>query len=500
MASEEILDVVIVGAGISGVGAACHFEMDRPGTNYAILERRDQIGGTWDLFKYPGIRSDSDMYTLGYDFKPWMKHQTLADGPSIKEYLHETATEYGVFDKIRFGVKITRSEFDTSRGLWTFHTLNEKTGETGAVKAKFALMCTGYYKYDQGYTPDFPDMDSFEGTIIHPQHWPENLDYSGKRVVVIGSGATAATLVPAMADKAGHVTMLQRSPTFYGPVSSVDKLSKFLSAILPDKLAFQLTRLHHIWIQRLTYTRSMNKPLKMRKLLLDKAQKALQGKVDMKHFEPAYNPWEQRLCAIPDEDLFKVLREGDASIVTDHVDRFTKTGIQLKSGQHLDADIIISATGLNMELFSGMDIFVDGEEKKPGERLTYKSLMLEDVPNLAFIMGYVNASWTLKVDIALDYLIKLMNTMQANGTDIAVPRANNVALDQGNVFGHLSSGYVARAQGKMPKQGMEAPWRVTHDYKFDKVMLTEWPVEDGNLEFTRSRSNVVPLPEQVAAE
>ena len=501
MASEEILDYAIVGAGISGIGSACHLVMDAPDASYAILERRKRVGGTWDLFRYPGIRSDSDMYTLGYDFKPWMKHQTLADGPSIQDYLHETAEEYGVFDKIRFGLKITSVNFDSATALWTVHTLNEDTGETGEIKARFVLMCTGYYKYDQGYTPDFEGLSEFGGTIVHPQHWPENLDYTGKKVVVIGSGATAATLVPAMADKTEHITMLQRSPTFFSPVNSTDRMSKFLSAILPKKLAFKLTRLHHIWFQRLVYQRSMKQPLKMRKLLLDKARKALGDDVDFKHFEPRYNPWEQRLCAIPDEDLFKVVREGDASVVTDHIARFDRTGIQLQSGQHLDADIIITATGLNMELFSGTDIVVDGETKHPGDLLTYKSLMLQDVPNLAFIMGYVNASWTLKVDIALSYLIRLRQTMKQKGADIAVAHADaSVEIDQGNVFGYLTSGYVARAQGKMPKQGMQLPWRVLHDYKRDKVMLTEEPVDDGVISLERSRSNVIDMPAQVAAE
>ncbi len=498
MTNASDLDVLIIGAGIGGVGAACHLQMDAPDKTFAIWERRSDIGGTWDLFRYPGIRSDSDMYTLGYNFRPWMKHKVLADGPSIKAYLKETVEEYHVLDKVTFGRKITHVDWDSRDAVWTVTATDEATGAEHSVRAKHVLMCTGYYDYDTPYMPDFPGAADFEGQIIHPQHWPENLDYKGKKVVVIGSGATAVTLIPSMADDTAHITMLQRSPTYYASVKGEDGMSKILSKIMPRRWAFKIIRAFRIWMQDYTYTKAQAEPDKWRERFQDAAQTALEGKVDMKHFTPTYNPWDQRLCAVPDDDLFIALREGKASIVTDEIDHFDKTGIQLKSGDHLDADIIISATGLNLKMFGGIEMVVDGTPIPHHSVMAYKTMMLENIPNLAFILGYVNASWTLKVGIAMDYYINLMKLLDQRGLDIAIPRNNDEALRlEESVWDGLSSGYVRRSRQTLPRQGATKPWRVDHNFRADREMLRGEPVDDGTMEFTRAGANSTP---QLAAE
>lgn len=492
------LDVLIIGAGISGIGAASHLRMSAPEKKFAIWERRADIGGTWDLFRYPGIRSDSDMYTLGYGFNPWMKHQVLADGPSIKAYLQETVEEYNVFEAITFGRKINRVEWDSRDGCWTITALDEATDETYSTRAKHVLMCTGYYDYDNPYTPDFPGMGAFGGQVIHPQHWPEDLDYKNKQVVVIGSGATAVTLVPSMADETAHITMLQRSPTYYATVAGTDKMSKILSKVLPKRLVFKLVRAVRIRLQRWAYTQAQKNPEKWRKRFQDAAEKALEGTVDMKHFTPSYNPWDQRLCAVPDDDLFVALRSGKASVLTDEIDCFDATGIVLKSGGHLDADIVITATGLSLKMLGGVDLVVDGEDIPHNSVMTYKSMMLENVPNLAFVLGYVNASWTLKVDIAMDYYLRLMKLLEDKGLDMAVPRTEDATLKLDTcVFDSLSSGYVQRAHQTLPRQGKALPWRVMHDFVRDREMLENEPVDDGTLQFSRAGTNA---PNALAAE
>lgn len=490
MTTKADLDVLIIGAGISGIGTACHLEMRMPQKSYAIWEGRDDIGGTWDLFRYPGIRSDSDMYTLGYNFRPWMKHKVLAGGPDIKEYLAETAHEYDVMSKITFGRHIDKVEWDSNSAVWTVHATDAETGATQTVRAKHVLMCTGYYDYENPYMPEFPGASEFEGTLIHPQHWPEGLDYKGKKVVVIGSGATAVTIVPAMADDTAHITMLQRSPTYYASVKGEDGLSKILSKIMPRKWVFKLIRALRIRLQDYGYKNAQAKPDKWRKTLQDKAEEALEGKVDMKHFTPHYNPWDQRLCAVPDDDLFVSLREGKASVVTDEIECFDKTGIKLKSGDHLDADIIISATGLNLRMMGGVQIVVDGQEIPHHSVMAYKTMMLENIPNLAFILGYTNASWTLKVGIAMDYYIKLMNLLDDRGLDFAVPRSNDEALMlEESVWDGLSSGYVKRARATLPRQGSTKPWRIDHDFRADRKMLRGEEVDDGSLQLARAGSN-----------
>ncbi len=498
MTNANDLDVLIIGAGIGGVGAACHLKMNAPEKRFAIWERRTDIGGTWDLFRYPGIRSDSDMYTLGYNFKPWMKHKVLADGPAIKAYLKETVDEYNVLDTITFGRRITSVEWDSRDARWTVTATDETTGETHQVRAQHVLMCTGYYDYDNPYTPDYAGSEEFEGQIIHPQHWPEDLDYTNKKVVVIGSGATAVTLVPAMAEKTAHITMLQRSPTYYASVKNEDRMSKILTKLMPRRWAFKIIRAFRIWMQDFAYTKAQAEPDKWREKLQDATKEALEGKVDMKHFTPRYNPWDQRLCAVPEDDLFVSLREGKASIVTDEIDHFDKTGIQLKSGEHLDADIIVSATGLNLKMLGGVDLVVDGKHIPHNSVMAYKTLMLENIPNLAFILGYVNASWTLKVGIAMDYYINLMKLLDERGLDMAVPRAQDPSIVQeSSVWDALNSGYVNRARHNLPRQGSVQPWRVDHDFRADRRMLRGEPVDDGTLQFARAGANA---PENLAAE
>ena len=373
-------DVLIIGAGLSGVGAACHLSRDCPDRGVALIERRQRMGGTWDLFRYPGIRSDSDMYTLGYNFRPWTDPKVLADGPSIRQYIVDTARQYRIEDKIHYGLRMIGADFSTQTSQWTVEVEHEETGERDTYTCQFLLCCTGYYNYDEGYKPTFPGEDDFKGQVIHPQHWPEDLDYKGKKVVVIGSGATAVTLVPAMAGEAGHVTMLQRSPTYIATVPERDEISVGLRRFLPEMVVYRMARARNISLQRFIFKLSKQRPGLVRRALLAAARRQLGGEVDMKHFKPSYNPWDERLCAVPNGDLFKVLKKGEASIVTDHIDTFTGNGIRLKSGEELEADIIISATGLNVQLLGGADLTVDGETREPNDMLVYKGLICATCP------------------------------------------------------------------------------------------------------------------------
>jgi len=491
---EKQVDILIVGAGISGVGLAAHLSTQCPNRSFEIIERRESFGGTWDLFKYPGIRSDSDMSTFGFNFKPWQKASVLADGSSIKDYLAEVIDEFKLKQKIHFQHRVISANYDSQSHKWSVVIEDDKQKQQTWV-ANFVFGCTGYYNYDQGFQPEFPNQSDFKGTFIHPQHWPENFNYAGKKVVIIGSGATAITLVPAMAKGgAGHVTMLQRSPTYIASIPSVDMIYDKMRKVLPEDVAYKLTRARNIGVQRAVYAVAQKQPKLLRKFLLKSIEMQLKGKVDMKHFTPDYNPWDQRLCVVPDGDLFKILREGRASIETDQIEKFTETGIQLKSGKHLDADIIVSATGLNIQILGGIKATIDGQPLNTSQHMLYRGVMVSDVPNMAMIIGYINASWTLKVDIASEYICKLINHMDKNGYDQVIPQGDATELMEDTVMGSLSSGYIARAADVMPKQGKHAPWKVSNNYLADRKELKQASFDDGVLKFEKksSSSNVKP--------
>ena len=480
---EKQVDILIVGAGISGIGIAAHLTKNNPKRKFDIIERRASFGGTWDLFKYPGIRSDSDMSTFGFNFKPWRKANVLADGESIKGYIGEVVDEYKLKDKIHFNHRVLAANYDSSTKKWhvQIEDANQKIQTWIAI---FVLGCTGYYNYDQGFQPDFPNQEAFKGQLIHPQFWPENLDYAGKKVVIIGSGATAITLVPAMAKGgAGHVTMLQRSPTYIASIPSIDfvydKTRKFMS----EDLAYKFTRARNIGMQRGIFALSKKQPQLVRKLLLKSIEMQLKGKVNMKHFTPSYNPWDQRLCVVPDGDLFKILRTGKASVETDQIEKFTETGIQLKSGKHLDADIIVSATGLEIQIMGGIKATVDNKPLNTSEHMLYNGVMVSDVPNMAMVIGYVNASWTLKVDVVADYICRLFNFMDQKGYDEVIAPTDHSAMLEETVMGEMSSGYIARAADQLPKQGTKAPWMATHNYLADRKELKNARFDDGILKF-----------------
>ncbi|MGC8119567.1 flavin-containing monooxygenase [Marinobacter sp. VGCF2001] len=481
--AQQHYDVLIVGAGVSGIGMACHLNRECPGKRFAILERRQSLGGTWDLFRYPGIRSDSDMFTFGYNFRPWSGGKVLADGASIKRYVAETAKENDVERHIRYGVAVKTADWLSVDKCWTLTAENEQTGDTETYTASFLVGCTGYYNYDQGYKPDFPGEQAFKGQIVHPQHWPENLDYHGKKVVVIGSGATAITLVPTMAEKAAHVTMLQRSPTYLMPLPSTDKVTLALQKILPEKIAYRLTRARNITISRLLYERSRKSPKMMRRLFLAIIKRQLRGKADMRHFSPDYNPWDQRLCVVKDGDLFDAIKAGTAAIKTDHIERFTETGIRLKSGEELAADIIIPATGLDIQMLGGITPRIDGEEVVLKNKVVYKNVMVEGMPNAGMIFGYTNISWTLKADIASEYLCRLINHMDRHGHRVAVARDTENSLGEETVLGSLDAGYIKRAEDRLPRQGTHGPWKASQNYLQDVKVLRFDPIEDGYLEF-----------------
>ncbi|WP_440958735.1 flavin-containing monooxygenase [Oceanicaulis sp. LC35] len=479
---EADLDVLIVGAGLSGVGAAWHLQHRCPDQSYLILESRESLGGTWDLFRYPGIRSDSDMYTFGYAFRPWTDGKVFADGPSIRDYVNDTAEEAGIAQNIRYQHKVVGAHWSTEDARWT---IEAAVGESGAIKrytAKFVFLCSGYYRYDRGYMPDFPGMADFKGDVIHPQLWPEGYDYSGKRVVVIGSGATAVTLVPAMSDKASHVTMLQRSPTYIAARPSVDKTADFLRKVLPAKSAYGLTRIKNVLQAILIFQMSRRWPDFVKKGVLKAIQDHLGEDFDVeKHFSPSYRPWDQRFCLAPEGDFFDVLKSGEASIVTDQIERFTENGILLKSGETLEADLIIPATGLEMQVGGGMDISVDGQPFVAPDHVTYRGMMLSDVPNLALAFGYTNASWTLKVDLTAERVCRLINHMKTRNLDYVVPTPP-ADLETLPLL-DFSSGYVQRALPTLPRQGATPPWRTYQNYLQDMFAIRYGKLEDGHVRF-----------------
>ena len=483
------VDVLIVGAGISGLGLGHHLVTKQPGRTFAIVDGRDAIGGTWDLFRYPGIRSDSDLHTFGYEFKPWTSENAIADAHEILSYLHEVVEENDLGRRIYFQHKVISADFDTDTAQWTV-TL-ERDGQTWEITCGWLFGATGYYDYASGYTPDFEGREDFAGTIVHPQFWPEDLDYHGKNIVVIGSGATAVTLIPAMASEAGHITMLQRSPSYVMPQPRKDPIANGLRKILPDKPAYALARRFNIGRGRFIYNLCQRNPKLARRIIRTLNVKSLPAGYDVDtHFNPTYNPWDQRLCAVPDADLFRVISKGKASVVTDAIDRFTTNGILLKSGRELPADIIITATGLKMKLFGGIAVSVDGEVKNPHDSLVYKSFMLSDIPNLAFAFGYTNSSWTLKVDLVCDHLCRLLAYMDQHGYTTVVPVADDPTLSKRPML-DFDAGYILRGRDQFPQQGTSGPWTVEMDYWADHARLRKGPVEDAALRFsTASRTPV----------
>ncbi|SCL32528.1 Predicted flavoprotein CzcO associated with the cation diffusion facilitator CzcD [Micromonospora rhizosphaerae] len=487
MASDHV-DVLIVGAGLSGIGAAVHLQRNCPEKTYAVLEARAAIGGTWDLFRYPGVRSDSDMYTLGYSFKPWTNPKAIADGDSIRAYVRETAREYGVEEQIRFQHRVVRAEWDSARARWTVHAHRDDTGEDVVLTCSFLFTCSGYYRYDEGYIPPLPGVGRYAGRLVHPQHWPEDLDYTGKRVVVIGSGATAVTLVPAMAERAEHVTMLQRSPTYVISLPSRDVLADALRRWLPATAAYPVVRWKNVLLGVATYQLSRRAPGLARKLLRRGAQGRLPVGYDIdRHFSPRYNPWDQRLCVVPDGDLFESVKAGRASVVTDTIDTFTEQGIRLASGEELPADIIVTATGLNLLGLGGMTLAVDGADVDLAQTVAYKGMMLSGVPNFAMTIGYTNASWTLKADLVATYVCRLLRHLDATGQQIVTP----VAPTSGELepIINLRSGYVLRSVDQLPKQGPTAPWRLHQNYPRDVLLMRHGRLTDAGVRFSRAASN-----------
>jgi monooxygenase len=486
--ATDHVDVLIIGAGISGIGAAWHLQDKQPGRTYAILEARDSLGGTWDLFRYPGIRSDSDLHTFGYAFKPWTEEKAIADGRSIRGYIRETAEENGIDRHIRFGHRALRAEWSSEAAQWTVTVERSDTGETSEITAGWLFSASGYYRYDEGFTPELPGLDRFGGQVIHPQHWPEDLDYSGKRVVVIGSGATAMTIIPAMAEETAHITMLQRSPSYVLPLPSRDPVANWLRGKLGEKRAYAITRRKNIFRQAAVYKLSRRFPGAVRKVIRKVNERMLQGSdcdVDV-HFKPTYDPWDQRLCAVPDGDLYRAIRKGSASVVTDRIETFTETGIKLESGQELEADIVVTATGLNLLAFGGLELTVDGEEVSLPDTVAYRAMMLSGVPNFAYAIGYTNSSWTLKVDLVCEYLCRVLAHLDETRSDTAVPEVSDPEMPTRPLL-DFKAGYVMRALDRFPRQGEQAPWAVVMSYAEDRKALRRGDVDDGTLRFSRRR-------------
>jgi monooxygenase len=483
----EHLDVLIVGAGISGISAAWHLQDRSPSKTYAILERRENMGGTWDLFKYPGIRSDSDMFTLGFRFKPWTSAKAIADGPSILAYIKEAAAENGIDENIRYRHQVIAADWSDAENRWT---VTVDTGdEEVTMTCSFLFATTGYYNYDQGYSPTFPGSEDFAGTIVHPQHWPEGLDYAGKKIIVIGSGATAITLIPALVDSgAGHVTMLQRSPSYVGSLPDVDPIAVKANKYLPETAAHLVNRWKAIIFSTAQYQLSRKFPKYMRKTLLTMAQRRLPEGYDVeKHFGPRYNPWDERLCLAPNGDLFKTIRKGNADVVTDTIDTFVPEGIKLTSGEVLDADIIVTATGLNMQLLGGLVPTLNGQPIDLTTLMTYKGLMLSGIPNFAITFGYTNASWTLKADLVSEFVCRLLNYMDDNGFDTVVPEHPGASVEE-LPFMDFTPGYFLRAMDQLPKSGSRAPWRLKQNYFLDLRLIRQGKVDDEALHFTKQRA------------
>ena len=495
-AAPEHRDVLIIGAGLSGIGAAWHLQQRCPGRSYVILEARGAIGGTWDLFRYPGIRSDSDMYTLGYAFKPWTNAKAIADGPSILQYVRETAAEGGIEPNIRFGHRVLKAEWSTADSRWTVTAEHE--GKERTFTCSFLFACSGYYRYSAGYTPEFDGIEDFGGTLVHPQHWPQDLDYSGKKVVVIGSGATAVTLVPELARKAAHVVMLQRSPTYMVSRPAEDRIANFLRKVLPAKTAYAVARWKNVLLQLWFFNLARSRPQWVRERILTRVREMVGDACDVDtHFSPRYNPWDERLCLVPDEDLFASIRNGSAEVVTATIDRFVAGGIRLHDGRELQADIVVTATGLVLELLGGMSVVVDGRPVEFADTISYKGMMYSDVPNMASSFGYTNASWTLKCDLTCEYVCRLLNHMKEHGQVQATPRLGGKAMET-RPWLDLKSGYITRAMQKFPRQGAEKPWRLHQNFAKDLLEIRFSPIEDGVLELRRAPTAAAHQPAQVA--
>lgn len=496
--STDHFDVVIIGAGLSGIGAGYRLQTRCPRKRYVIFEARDQIGGTWDLFRYPGVRSDSDMFTYAYPFRPWKGAKALADGPTILEYVRETARVYGIDRHIRFQHRVQSASWSSQDARWTIEVSN--AGEIRKFTCDFLYGCTGYYRYEAGYEPAFPGSERFRGQIVHPQHWPKNLDYAGKKIVVIGSGATAVTLVPAMASTAGHVTMLQRSPSYMLSLPDHDSVADLLRSKLPAGPAHWIARWKNIFLNLWIYQMSRRAPNWMRRMLRDGAVKTLPHGYDVdKHFKPRYQPWDQRLCLIPNNDLYKSIREGLASVVTDQIETFTERGIRLQSDNELEADIIVTATGLQMLAIGGLNISVDGAPTHPGESFVYKGAMLSNVPNFAFCIGYTNASWTLRADLASTFVCRLLNYMDRHSYRTCTPVWASSRMESLPLL-NLTSGYVLRAAANLPKQAARQPWMIKQNYILDMLMMKLSRMQDGVLKFAKFPATTrIELPREITA-
>jgi monooxygenase len=496
--TSEHLDVLIVGAGLSGIGAAHHLQEAFPWRSYAILEAREELGGTWDLFRYPGIRSDSDMHTLGYRFKPWTRARSITDGDSILEYVRETAREDGIDRHIRFGHRVVRAEWSSEETRWAVEAERTDSGERVSLTCNYLWVCSGYYRYDEGFTPEFEGSEDFKGEVVHPQHWPEDLDYAGKRVVVIGSGATAVTLVPAMAEQAEHVTMLQRSPTYIASMPAEDPIAEALRRFLPDRAVYPIVRWKNVLLQSLFYQLSRRRPQVVKKIIRRGVERSLPPGYDVnKHFKPKYNPWDQRMCLVPNGDLFKSIRDGSATVVTETIDRFTAGGIKLTSGEELEADVIVTATGLNLLFLGGMELVVDGEPVELSKKMAYKGMMLNGVPNCAFTVGYTNASWTLKADLTSEYVVRILAHMDANGYRKSAPEISDPTIEEEPLL-DFTSGYVLRSLHEFPKQGSKEPWKLRQNYVRDIRTIRRGPIDDGALKFSTATARPQASPEAVA--